>query len=127
MRDLEQEQQRVDEVVAKMKRKIAALEQQAGAVKSEVVGIRQNFWEDVTVNFDDAVEAAETFTSLKQQVELLAERERSHRHGNEQLKTLKRLQSSPYFGRIDFIEDGEEEEQIYLGIGSFYDEGKEQF
>lgn len=127
MRDLEQEQQRVDEVVAKMKLKSAALEQQAGAVKSEVVGIRQNFWEDVTVNFDDAVEAAETFTSLKQQVELLAERERSHRHGNEQLKILKRLQSSPYFGRIDFIEDGEEEERIYLGVGSFYDEEAEQF
>lgn len=127
MRDLEQEQQRVDEVVAKMKLKSAALEQQAGAVKAEVVGIRQNFWEDVTVNFDDAVEAAETFTSLKQQVELLAERERSHRHGNEQLKTLKRLQSSPYFGRIDFIENGEEEERIYLGVGSFYDEETEQF
>lgn len=127
MRDLEQEQQRVNEVVAKMKLKSAALEQQAGAVKSEVVGIRQNFWEDVTINFDDAVEAAETFTSLKQQVELLAERERSHRHGNEQLKTLKRLQSSPYFGRIDFIENGEEEERIYLGVGSFYDEETEQF
>ncbi len=127
MRDLDKEQQRVDEVIAKMKLKSAALEQQAGAVKSEVVGIRQNFWEDVTVNFDDAVEAAETFTSLKQQVELLAERERSHRHGNEQLKTLKRLQSSPYFGRIDFIEDGEEEERIYLGVGSFYDEETEQF
>ncbi|MCG6197917.1 hypothetical protein H1215_12140, partial [Anoxybacillus sp. LAT_38] len=42
--------------------------------------------------------------------------------------TLRKLRKSPYFGRIDFVEDGEREaERIYLGIASLLDERDEQF
>lgn len=123
-----QEQHRVKEVVGKIEKHMDTLEQYASASMKDVVQIRKHFWDDVTVNVDNAKEAVETAASIKQQAELLSEREQSHRHAYNQLKGLKRLQQSPYFGRIDFIEDGESSgESIYLGIHSFYDESTEQF
>jgi DNA helicase-2/ATP-dependent DNA helicase PcrA len=127
-REWQNEQERVDIVVKKIADKTRALEQHIGKVKSDIVHIRKNFWDDVTINLDDAHEAAETHASIKQQAEMLSERERSHRHSHNQLKTLQRLQQSPYFGRIDFREKDEREaDSIYLGIGSFFDEETEQF
>ncbi|MEH6891261.1 RNA polymerase recycling motor HelD, partial [Bacillus sp. JJ864] len=122
------EQKRMEEVVQKIKVHIDSLQQYVSSGKKEVVQIRTNFWNDVTANFDNAEEAVETAASIKQQAELLAERERRHYHVDKQLTMLKRLEQSPYFGRIDFLEDGERSsDQIYLGIHSFFDESTEQF
>ncbi|WP_339167602.1 RNA polymerase recycling motor HelD [Brevibacillus sp. FSL L8-0520] len=126
--DRQEEQKRVEQVVGVISRRIESLEQHVSDVKEDIVHIRKNFWEDVTVNFDDAIEAVETYASIKQQAEVLSERERLHRHASNQLKTLVRLQKSPYFGRIDFREDGEKTaERIYLGIGSLLDENEVEF
>lgn len=126
--DWQVEQQRVDRVVGKIAKRIASLHEHVSVMKADIVDIRKKFWEDVTVNFDDPNEAAETYASMKQQAEVLSERERSHRHDQNQITTLMRLKQSPYFGRIDFREEGEKKaESIYLGIASFFDENCEQF
>ncbi|PFE03900.1 helicase [Bacillus cereus] len=123
-----QEQHRLKEVVGKIKNHIDTLERYTSAAMKDVVQIRKHFWDDVTVNVDNTEEAIETAASIKQQAELLSEREQSHRHAYQKLKGLQRLQQSPYFGRIDFLEDGEKsEDAIYLGVHSFYDENTEQF
>ncbi|QAY68407.1 helicase [Paenibacillus protaetiae] len=129
MQDEQQiEQQRVDRVTAHIKRKIETLQEQVGDKRGDVVEIRRDFWDDVTVNFEDSAEAAETAASLKQQAEVLFEREHSHRHARKQLLTMRKLEQSPYFGRIDFKENGETQaEQVYLGIGSLLDENEEQY
>lgn len=125
---LQKEQQRVDRVIALIDQRLAALGHDSSEVKADVVEIRRNFWDDVTVNFDDAHEAAETYASIKQQAEVLSERERSHRHIQNQIKTLTRLQQSPYFGRIDFREEDETTAlPIYLGIASLLDEKQDDF
>lgn len=122
------EQHRVEDVVGKIEKHIDTLEHYTSATTKDVVQIRKHFWDDVTVNVDTTEDAIETAASIKQQAELLSEREQSHRHAYNQLKGLKRLQQSPYFGRVDFLEDGEKnEDAIYLGIHSFYDEQTEQF
>ncbi|MCI0765030.1 RNA polymerase recycling motor HelD [Bacillus sp. TL12] len=122
------EQHRVEKVIGKIGKQIDTLEQSISAVTKDVVQIRKHFWDDVTVNVDNTEEAIETAASIKQQAELLSEREQSHRHAYNQRKGLQRLQQSPYFGRIDFLEDGEQSvDAIYLGIHSFYDENTEQF
>jgi len=114
------EQQRVDEVIKEIKQRQELIKEKSGVLKEDIVDFRKNFWDDVTVNVDEPDDFGETFTSIKQQVELLAERERTHSQMNRQLKTLDRLKDSPYFGRIDFREDGEEEmEKVYIGISSF--------
>jgi len=122
------EQNRVNELKQKVTLELNRLQKLLGAAGSEIKSIKKNFWDDVTVNLEDAHEAAETHASIKQQSELLSERERRHRHSYEQVKLLNRLKKTPYFGRIDFSEADEKNvEKIYIGIGSFYDEESSSF
>lgn len=122
------EQEQVDIVVKKIKNKIEELQEQMGSVKSEILSLRKNFWEDVTVNIDNIKEMVETAASIRQEAEILSEREHTHRHVQNQYQLLEKLKETPYFGRIDFIENHEvKAEKIYLGIGSFYDEETDNF
>jgi DNA helicase-2/ATP-dependent DNA helicase PcrA len=120
------EQARVDQVVMEVEKKVDTMKHHLSSLKSDIVDIRKEFWEDVRVNVDEPHELIETFTTIKQQAEFLSERERSHGHSNYLLTKLERLKQSPYFGRIDFRFEGEEkEEPIYLGIASFLNENDE--
>ncbi|KZE68921.1 helicase [Fictibacillus phosphorivorans] len=122
------EQKRVDSVIHKLSDAVAALQSHLSGKREDVVQIRKNFWSDVTVNLENADDAIETAASIKQQSELLSEIERSHTSAETRLKTYKKLKDSPYFGRIDFREDGEENtEQVYIGIASYYDEATSSF
>lgn len=126
--DWREEAQRVEQVVEVIQKRIHDLTEQVSDVTTDIVSIRKHFWDDVTVNFEDAIEAVETYASIKQQAEVLSERERAHRHAVKQLKTLRRLEQNPYFGRIDFQEEGERQaEPVYLGIASLLDEQDEAF
>ena len=125
---LREEQERVSTVVKVIDQKIKNLQKNTGTVRSDVIEIRKNFWEDVTVNMDEPDDIIETAASIKQQAELLSERERTHIHMDKNLKTLARLKYSPYFGRIDFLEEGEKQiDHVYLGIASLMDENDENF
>jgi DNA helicase II / ATP-dependent DNA helicase PcrA len=127
-RDWKMEQERVKLVGSEIDKKATKLQKNTGKVKTEVLEIRKDFWQDVTVNLDEPDDMIETAASLKQQAELLSERERTHKQLDNQLKTLARLKYSPYFGRIDFLENGEKKsDQVYLGIASFMDEKDENF
>lgn len=122
------EQERVDVVVEKVNQKLDELQEQMGSVKAEIISLRKNFWEDVTVNIDNIKEMVETAASIRQEAEILSEREHTHRHVQNQYQLLKKLKETPYFGRIDFLEQNEREvDQLYLGIGSFYDKETESF
>lgn len=124
----QEEQQRVNQVIRAIDRQIAADHSQAARSKKEMMKIRRNFWEDVRVNIDDPGEAAETAISIKQQAEVLSDRERCHRQAQNQLMTLERLKESPWFGRVDFKEEGDPEiERIYIGISSFLNPEDENF
>lgn len=128
MIERKEEQQRVDEVIKEINTKEGVLLEKASGLKESVVGLRETFFEDVTVNLDDPDEVIETHASIKQQAELLSERERSHGIIDKQLKVLQRLKDSPYFGRIDFHEDGEKiTDRIYIGIASLMDNKDENF
>ncbi|MCY7485601.1 RNA polymerase recycling motor HelD [Paenibacillus alvei] len=114
------EEERAVQVMEAIEQHIEPLQQDIGTIKHEVVEFRKTFWDDVKINMDDVNEAIETFASMKQQAEVLTEREHRHRHAARQLEVLTRMSKSPYFARIDFKETGESRsEQIYLGIGSF--------
>ncbi|SFA87992.1 MULTISPECIES: RNA polymerase recycling motor HelD [unclassified Bacillus (in: firmicutes)] len=127
-KDWQLEQERVDLIVKEINHKMEKLHQHSGKVRSDVKELRKTFWEDVTINLDDMDDAIETHASIKQIAELLSERERSHGQIHQQEKTLSRLKSSPYFGRIDFHETGESStDQLYLGITSFMDSKDENF
>ena len=83
----QEEQERVDRVIDEIDGRLSSLEQQANQVKSDIVDIRKNFWEDVRINFADEIETTETVVSIKQQAEVLAERERRYRTAQKQVQT----------------------------------------
>jgi DNA helicase-2/ATP-dependent DNA helicase PcrA len=122
------EQQRVDSVVEEIGTRIESLRETVGATRVDIVDIRKHFWDDVTVSFEDVDDVIETIASMRQQAEVLSERERSHTHAANQLKKLIRLEQSPYFGRIDFRDDDEPRtDRIYLGIASLLNDAEDEF
>lgn len=126
--DWKDEQARVTEVTDKIGRKITQLEADVGLVRGDVIEMRKEFWDEVTVNFSNPDDLGETSTNLRQQSQVLSERERSHLQSSKALKKYKRLVYSPYFGRIDFREEGTSQvEPIYLGTGSFMDSDSDTF
>ncbi|MFB1049748.1 RNA polymerase recycling motor HelD [Paraliobacillus sp. JSM ZJ581] len=127
-KDWKIEKDRVDRVKTLISQKIENLGKHIKILKDRVIDIRKNFWDDVTVNLDEMDDVIETQASLKQQAEFLSERERSHGQLSKELGTLERLYQSPYFGRIDFLEEGETTtEPIYIGMASLMDEQDDDF
>lgn len=126
--DLQKEQERVNYVSKEIDKKKLKLQKDTGGVSSDVLELRKTFWEDVTVNTDEPDDVIETAASIKQQAELLSERERTFKQMDKQIRILERLKYSPYFGRIDFLETDEKNvDQVYLGIASLMDEHDENF
>ncbi|MFT8871538.1 MAG: RNA polymerase recycling motor HelD [Sporolactobacillus sp.] len=128
MDDRQREQLRVAAVMKMINRRLNVLTDQKGGVTEGIVELRKNFWEDVTVNFDEADDIYETQASIKQQAELLSERERRHGQMSRAYRLLLRLRDVPYFGRIDFKATAEKQVlPVYIGTGSLMDDKDEQF
>ena len=122
-RDWQVEQERLNQVIEKLKEKIVELEPKVTGLGEHVAYIRKHFWEEVTVNTSTDEDFEETFHSINQQAAVLSERERGHRLLVQQWRNLNRLLPSPYFGRIDFQETGLNfREAVYIGVSSFIDE-----
>ncbi|WP_050614378.1 RNA polymerase recycling motor HelD [Bacillus testis] len=123
-----EEEERLSEILDTISRRLEGIKVKSGNLKEDVFSIRKTFWDDVTVNVDSSEEINDTLASIKQQSEMLSERERTHGLLYKQAKVLERLKDSPYFGRIDFLEKGEKEaEAIYLGTASLMDDTSEHF
>ncbi|PCL93378.1 RNA polymerase recycling motor HelD [Paenibacillus lautus] len=117
------EQERLERVREKLKARIGELEPVVTGLSDQAAEIRRRFWEEVTVNTSTDEEFEETFYTIKQQAAILSERERRQRLLTQQWKNFNQLLPSPYFGRVDFLEDGMNlSEQIYIGVSSFIDE-----
>lgn len=126
--ELKQEQKRVDSVTATITEEINRLENEIAKHKSEVVHIRKHFWDEVKVNTDTFDDYLETIIGLRQEAQALSVNISSHRLASKRLSTLRRMENSPYFGRIDFIEEGNSsQERIYIGISSLSDPSGENF
>lgn len=84
--------------------------------KKEAIQLQKEMWEDVkctpTSLFD-----LEDATQIWQFQMSIANQARKYKFSHDMVSRLERMHHSPYFGRIDFLEDGEaNEEQIYIGI-----------
>ncbi|SCY69452.1 MULTISPECIES: RNA polymerase recycling motor HelD [unclassified Lysinibacillus] len=94
--------------------------------KENAVALKKTFWNDVRVNLDTAEDVDETFFAIKQQVELLSDSELAQQRAIQNVKVYERLQQSPYFARIDFLQDGQQDPlKIYIGVATLLDEQDE--
>jgi DNA helicase II / ATP-dependent DNA helicase PcrA len=126
--DLQGEQKRLDRVMEAITGEIDRVEHETSRLKNEVVHIRKHFWDEVKVNTDTFDDFLETIIGLRQEAQALSVSQSTHRHSSKRLATLHRMKEIPYFGRIDFKEDGSTApEQIYIGISSLTDAEGENF
>jgi len=121
-KEWQQEQERLEWVRNKLQAKIADMEPEVAGLHDQAADMRKRFWEELSIDTSTTEDFEDTFYSVQQQSAMLAERERSHKRLLQQWNGMKRLLPSPYFGRIDFQEDGfSGSEQVYIGVSSFVD------
>ncbi|RDU36671.1 helicase [Neobacillus piezotolerans] len=126
--EFQQEQKRVDRVVKTIKEQIRKLEDKTARHRNEVIHIRKHFWDEIKVNTDTFDDYLETIIGLRQEAQALAVSQSTHRHASTRLSALRRMEKVPYFGRIDFTEEGNaNKEQIYIGISTLTDESGDNF
>ncbi|MCM3761521.1 UvrD-helicase domain-containing protein [Alkalihalobacillus oceani] len=124
----QKEQDRVGRVTEIIAEEISRLEEETSRHKKEVVQIRKHFWDEVKVNTDTFDDYLETIIGLRQETQALSVSQSSHRLASKRLATLRRMHEIPYFGRIDFTEEGVAgQEQIYIGISALSDAAGEDF
>ncbi|GAF13650.1 ATP-dependent DNA helicase [Bacillus sp. JCM 19045] len=125
---MQYEYERAAYIHAFIRTKQAMLKDQLEGVSGDEMELKETFWENVTMNFSNSEDAQETISSIRQQAELLNERERSGELMKKQMRTLRRLAHSPYFGRIDLKEEGEKNsEPLYIGLASLMNETESEF
>ncbi|MGN7938392.1 RNA polymerase recycling motor HelD [Virgibacillus sp. 6R] len=126
--NFQQEQKRVTDVMEVIEKRISSLVEETTQRRNEVVQIRKHFNDEIKVNMDTFDDFLETIIGLRQEAQALSVSQSTHRHASKRLSTLRRMQEVPYFGRIDFIEDGmPTKEQIYIGISTLTDESGDNF
>ncbi|KRL10769.1 RNA polymerase recycling motor HelD [Schleiferilactobacillus perolens] len=116
------EQHHLDTVLEKLDTAEKKLTKQINRAKAEEKNIDEHFSDDVHLSFGSDTTNMETAINIRQQQQMLQERDNAWRNSSTQLKTVERLQKAPYFARVDFKESGEpRKETIYIGLGSFSD------
>ncbi|GAA2967310.1 RNA polymerase recycling motor HelD [Lentilactobacillus parakefiri] len=117
-----QEQHHLDHVIDEIHISQKDLEQKIKATKRDVKDINRNFNNDVRLKTETYSGMMETAMSIRQQQQMLSERENRQEHAARELGTLNKLERNPYFARIDFREgDEKRDETIYIGMASFTD------
>lgn len=114
----EQEQAYLENVTARINDERCKLESQVSGDKTMMKRTAGEMWEDAPDairSFDDAI----SLTIYNQQIGETI----THMHDMiRRLEQLKKMADRPYFGRVDFQEDGESEpEPVHVGIASLTD------
>jgi len=126
MAELRKEQERLDSIIRTISGQINKLENETLLRRKEVIDIRKHFWDDVKVNIDTFDDFLETIISMRQQAQALSVSQSTHRNASQRLSALRRMREIPYFGRIDFTEEGDSvTEKVYIGISTLTDESGE--
>ncbi|MDN2612915.1 RNA polymerase recycling motor HelD [Apilactobacillus sp. EABW-1NA] len=121
--DLTNEQNRVDKVVAKLHKRIDKTEVEYQKANNETKRVQQNYGNNTSVNYVEVDDRIETSADLQQQRGLVNKVVQSEAIIKNQLETYKKLADSPYFGRIDIKDDGDDDtESLYIGTASFVDD-----
>ena len=116
------EQQRVDQVVSLIKQKLAAVSAELHKAHFERSAVEKNYGQNAKINTFEVDDQMETNAEVQQQKQLVAKNVQTENILQRQVKSLKNLRRSPYFGRIDIQEKGEpQKETLYIGISSFVD------
>ncbi|WP_281165890.1 RNA polymerase recycling motor HelD [Liquorilactobacillus sicerae] len=116
------EQARVNQVVLKIKQKLATTTAELSKAHFERAAVEQNYGQNAKINTLEIDDQMETNAEVQQQKQLVAKNVQTEGILQQQVKQLNSLRNSPYFGRIDIREPAEKQaERLYIGTSSFVD------
>ena len=103
-------------VTDKLKTRIARIGESILEGQKDIEGMHEYYWENYTEmdqygyeNFDNQQALLHQINANEQQIHLR--------------KRFRKMLDSPFFGRVDFVFDGEDEPEVfYIGIGNFAEE-----
>ncbi len=111
------------EVINEIKAQLNKGINDAGNFKREAIEIQKTMWEEVKCTPTDMGDLDAPAQLWQYQVDI-SNQARKYKMSNNVVSRLDKMLKSPYFGRIDFREDGEEAaEKIYIGIHNLNKEG----
>lgn len=118
-REWDFENARLRDVCERIQQSLDEKQKSIEEYKEDVIEIRRSMWDNtahvLSGEFDETVEILQYINQMKQD-------EHKHQHTTMQIKRLEKLIESPYFARIDFVqEEFDETEHIYIGMSSLID------
>ncbi|MFD1417420.1 RNA polymerase recycling motor HelD [Companilactobacillus keshanensis] len=120
----EEEQQRVYQIADKIADKIERATEGLAKAHTETSKIERNYGENTKVNTFEVDDQMETNASVQQQKQLVSLAVENENILESNKLKLENLQGSPYFGRIDIVEDGEKD-TLYIGTSTLQDDDGE--
>ena len=103
----------LDEILKKLKKKMDSIREALALGEQEIEGMHEYYWQNYTEMDQYGYENFDNQQALLNQVN-------ANQALQVSLSRLKRMIDSPYFGRVDFLYEGDEEsEPFYIGISSF--------
>lgn len=125
LNEFKREQARVDHVISKIETQTEHTKNLYNQAHSETRSVESNYSQNAKINTFEADDRIETNAEVQQQKGLVARAVENETILKRQVATYKRLQASPYFGRIDIKDPGETQaEPLYIGTASFADENE---
>jgi DNA helicase II / ATP-dependent DNA helicase PcrA len=115
------EEKRLGEVLDEIGLQLGDKKESRERYKQEVIQVHRLMWEEVTpgLNYLNDINELDQLVQVKQYLDELKRKAVTNEFYNKQAYKLERMYNSPYFGRMDFLEDGEAKpEMIYVGLGT---------
>ncbi|MFZ7133288.1 MAG: RNA polymerase recycling motor HelD [Eubacteriales bacterium] len=110
------EKEYLENVISEIKKQINNGINAVKNYKKEAVDLQKEMWDEVRCAPTDLFDL-EDATQIWQYQSEISIRSKKYKFLHDKVNRLKKIYQKPYFGRIDFIEDGERNaEQIYIGI-----------
>lgn len=110
---MEEHQRFLDTVLALIQKRLEKLTRQITEGEKEVEAMHEYYWENYTEMDEYGYENFDNQQALLNQINANAQQHSLHAR-------YKKMLDSPYFGRVDFVYEGEDDpETFYIGIGTF--------
>lgn len=121
------EQTRVDFVITQIDDQIDEAKTAVNTAHDETRAVEKNYSANASVNLYEVDDAMDTNVQIQQQRQLVSRTVENETILKNQLTTLQELQESPYFGRINIKDAGDDEEALYIGVASLMNTAKTDF
>ncbi|MFG6621727.1 RNA polymerase recycling motor HelD [Weissella confusa] len=114
------EQKRLDKVVVEIDGQLERAKEAYAQAHSETRAVEGNYIANTSINTFEVDDAMETNAEIQQQRNIVARVTETENIMRKTVDTLTMLRPSPYFGRVDIDEDGDED-TLYIGLASVQD------